>query len=46
MEVTVISEGIEGSLHPVTAQLLGATSSLGGGITVLLSLIHIDAADE
>ena len=35
MEVTVISEGIEGSLHPVTAQLLGATSSLGGGITVL-----------
>ncbi len=35
MEVTVISEGIEGSLHPVTAQLLGATSPLGGDITVL-----------
>ena len=35
MEVIVISESNDDSLHPVTAQLVGASSSLGGKITIL-----------
>ncbi len=35
MSVTVISESSNGSLHPVTAQLVGAASSLGESITVI-----------
>ena len=35
MNITVISESSNGSLHPVTAQLVGAASSLGGSITVI-----------
>ena len=35
MEVIVISESNGDSLHPVTAQLVGASSSLGGKITIL-----------
>jgi len=35
MSTTVISESIDGALHPVTAQLVGAASSLGGPITVI-----------
>ena len=35
MSVTVISESSNGTLHPVTAQLVGAASSLGGSITVI-----------
>ena len=35
MSVTVISESSNGSLHPITAQLVGAASSLGGSITVI-----------
>ena len=35
MGVTVISESSNGSLHPVTAQLVGAASSMGGEITVI-----------
>ena len=35
MSTTVISESINGALHPVTAQLVGAASSLGGSITVI-----------
>ena len=35
MEIIVIAEATGGSLHPVTAQLVGATSSLGGTTTVL-----------
>ncbi len=35
METVVISEASNGSLHPVTAQLVGAASSLGGEISVV-----------
>ena len=35
MDVTVIAEASEGGLHPVTAQLVGAASSIGGSSTVL-----------
>ena len=35
MGTTVISESTDGALHPVTAQLVGAASSLGGPITVI-----------
>lgn len=35
MSTTVISESNNGTLHPVTAQLVGAASSLGGPITVI-----------
>ena len=35
MSTTVISESNNGILHPVTAQLVGAASSLGGPITVI-----------
>ena len=35
MSTTVISESINGALHPVAAQLVGAASSLGGSITVI-----------
>ncbi len=35
MEVIVISESNGDLLHPVTAQLVGASSSLGGNITIL-----------
>ena len=35
MSTTVISESIDGALHPVTAQLVGAASSLDGPITVI-----------
>ena len=35
MAVTVIAEASEGGLHPVTAQLVGAASSIGGSSTVL-----------
>ena len=35
MTTTVISESINGSLHPITAQLVGAASALGGSITVI-----------
>ena len=35
MDVTVIAEASGGGLHPVTAQLVGAASSIGGISTVL-----------
>ena len=35
MDVTIISESSEGDLHPVTSQLIGASSEFGGSITVL-----------
>ena len=35
MDVTVIAEVSDGSLHPVTAQLVGAALSVGGSPTVL-----------
>ena len=35
MATTVISESNNGSLHPVSAQLVGAASSIGGEITVI-----------
>ena len=35
MDVTVIAEASGGGLHPVTAQLVGAASSIGGSSTVL-----------
>ena len=35
MGTTVISESTDGALHPVTAQLVGVASSLGGPITVI-----------
>ena len=35
MGTTVISESTDGALHPVTAQLVGAASSLDGPITVI-----------
>ena len=35
MEVIVISESNGDSLHPVTAQLVRASTSLGGKITIL-----------
>ena len=35
MRTTVISESTDGALHPVTAQLVGAASSLDGPITVI-----------
>ena len=35
MDISVISESNDGALHPVTSQLVGAASSLGGSITVL-----------
>ena len=35
MKTSVISESSNGSLHPVTAQLVGAASSLGSSITVV-----------
>ena len=35
MEITIIAETSGEGLHPVTEQLVGAASSLGGVITVL-----------
>ncbi len=35
MRTTVISESSNDSLHPITAQLVGAASSIGGSITVI-----------
>tara|TARA_S200000501_G_scaffold359805_1_gene386162 strand:+ start:741 stop:1661 length:921 start_codon:yes stop_codon:yes gene_type:complete len=35
MEITIIAEASGEELHPVTEQLVGAASSLGGAITVL-----------
>ena len=35
MEITIIAEASGEGLHPVTEQLVGAASSLGGVITVL-----------
>ena len=35
MEVTIIADVADGSLHPVTAQLVGAASSIGGVPTIL-----------
>tara|TARA_B100000686_G_C16772408_1_gene966086 strand:+ start:785 stop:1714 length:930 start_codon:yes stop_codon:yes gene_type:complete len=35
MDIVVISEASNGSLHPVTAQLVGAASSLGGSVSVI-----------
>ncbi len=35
MRTTVISESSNGALHPVTAQLVGAASPIGGPITVI-----------
>ena len=35
MEITIIAETSGEGLHPVTEQLVGAASSLGGAITVL-----------
>ncbi len=35
MEMTIIAETQKGELHPVTAQMVGAASSLGGSITVI-----------
>ena len=30
MDVTIISESSDGGLHPVTSQLIGASSKFGG----------------
>jgi len=35
MEITVIAEGNDGDLHPVTSQLVGASSRIGDSVTVL-----------
>ncbi|MEO2114916.1 MAG: hypothetical protein ABGX21_01175, partial [Candidatus Poseidoniia archaeon] len=35
MSTTVISESSNNSLHPITAQLVGAASALGGSITII-----------
>ncbi len=35
MSTTVIAESSNGSLHPITSQLVGAASALGGSITVI-----------
>ena len=35
MKITVISESSNGSLHPITAQLVGAASTLGSPITLI-----------
>tara|TARA_B100000131_G_scaffold288377_1_gene299660 strand:+ start:2161 stop:3090 length:930 start_codon:yes stop_codon:yes gene_type:complete len=35
MKVTVISESSDGDLHPITAQLVGASSFLGGEVSIL-----------
>ena len=35
MDIVIISEAGNGSLHPVTAQLVGAASSIGGQISVI-----------
>lgn len=35
MDVTIISESSDGGLHPVTSQLIGASSKFGGSVTVL-----------
>ena len=35
MEIVIISEASNESLHPVTAQMVGADSSLGGSICVI-----------
>ena len=35
MDIVIISEASNESLHPVTAQLVGAASSLGGQISVI-----------
>lgn len=35
MNITVISESSNGTLHPITAQLVGAASTFGGPITVI-----------
>ena len=35
MDIAIISEASNESLHPVTAQLVGAASSIGGEISVI-----------
>ena len=35
MDIVIISEASNDSLHPVTAQMVGAASSLGGSICVI-----------
>ena len=35
MDIVIISEASNESLHPVTAQLVGAASSIGGEISVI-----------
>ena len=35
MNIVIISEASNESLHPVTAQIVGAASSLGGQISVI-----------
>ena len=35
MDITIIAETQDGGLHPVTAQLVGAASSLGASLTVI-----------
>ena len=35
MDIAIISEASNESLHPVTAQMVGAASSLGGSICVI-----------
>jgi electron transfer flavoprotein alpha subunit len=46
MKTTIISESSNGSLHPITSQLVGAASSLGSTITVICpgGIGHTDAA--
>ena len=42
MDIAIISEASNESLHPVTAQLVGAASSIGGQISVIAweGLVH------
>ena len=42
MNIVIISEASNESLHPVTAQIVGAASSLGGQISVICpgGLVH------